>query len=177
MTGNKRTVTGALLLLLTTVPGGSVAEQKPPRLEDWDCGKCDGSGSGSNAIVNAEGMCLDAHERDMNKDGGRVQVWACTDHAAQRWQWGRNGSIVNRGGKCLEVDAPAMRNNGGRVQVWRCNDEPQQQWRMKGRAIVNGGGMCLDVHAPDIANNGGRVQVWTCVDKARSQQWGFLPRN
>jgi predicted secreted protein len=160
------------LLLLTAALGRGLIAQKAPR-EDFDCGKCDGSGGGLHSIINAGGKCLDVDAPNMRNDGGQVQVWDCTGKPEQKWQW-RGTAIVNAGGKCLDVDAPAMRSNGARVQVWGCNGQPQQQWRMQGRALINAGGMCLDVHAPDIQNNGGRVQVWTCVGGAQPQDWKFV---
>lgn len=121
------------------------------------------------ALVGAEvrtgaGLCLDVHAPDIAKDGGRVQVWACSGQAQQRWSYDSAASAVRiSSGLCLDVHAPDMTKNGGRVQVWACNGAQQQQWTpLANGALRNAGGLCLDVHAPDQAKNGGRVQVWQC---------------
>jgi hypothetical protein len=87
-----------------------------------------GSESGSKALVNAGGKCLDVDAPNIRNNGGKVQVWDCTGQPQQQWSF-RGNALVNGGGKCLDVDAPNMSNNGGKVQVWDCNEQSQQQWR------------------------------------------------
>lgn len=121
------------------------------------------SSSGADIRTGA-GLCLDVHAPDMGKNGGRVQVWACSGQPQQRWTYDRNSRAVRvASGLCLDVHAPEMTTNGGRVQVWACNAAQQQQWTpLANGSLQNAGGLCLDVHDPDQSKNGGRVQVWQC---------------
>lgn len=123
-------------------------------------------------IRNGAGLCLDTHARDLNRNGGRVQVWECNGYRNQQWQF-VNGTIRNGAGLCLETPRSQIRRNGGRVQVRRCNGRRQQRWDFAHGRIFNGGGLCLDTHAPDLNRNGARVQVWECNNYVQ-QQWRFL---
>ncbi|MDH5821884.1 ricin-type beta-trefoil lectin domain protein [Luteimonas sp. RD2P54] len=123
----------------------------------------------SVSLRNGGGLCLDVHQADMRRNGGRVQAWACNGQDQQRWVFAE-GAVRNVGGLCLDVHAPDMRTNGGRMQVWECNGTRQQQWKLSGGRLVGPYGRCLDVHHPDMRDNGARVQIWSC-NGAEQQKW------
>ncbi|MCB9654776.1 MAG: ricin-type beta-trefoil lectin domain protein [Deltaproteobacteria bacterium] len=76
--------------------------------------------SGSGAIRNASGKCLDVHAGCMYSNGCNVQVWDCNNTSQQTWTVS-GGQIRNANGKCLDVHAGCMNSNGCNVQVWDCN--------------------------------------------------------
>ena len=156
------------LLVLAAVLSLGVAAQRKVKI-DFACGRCDDPARGT--FVNVGGLCLDAHDPDRRKNGGKVQVWECNGDESEQWIY-RSGAIVNRGGYCLDSDPAAKSaSGGGKVQVWACGGRPGQKWQVREDRILNNNGLCLDVHAPDRLKNGGEVQVWTCVDNAPTQQW------
>lgn len=130
-------------------------------------------------IVSGAALCLDVHAPDQNKDGGKVQVFACNGSPQQTWVLDKGANrIISLTGKCLDVHAPDQNRDGGRVQVWTCNNSAQQTWfapdpaeqGAPGAAINARSGKCLDVHAPRQTQNGTPVQVWTC-NGLKQQRW------
>lgn len=127
-------------------------------------------------------QCLDVHEpdyragRDQNKDGLRIQQWACNGWDNQKWQ--RVGTeIRSKNGKCLDLHMSDYdsRKAGGKVHLWGCSGGPNQQWVVDGDKLrVKDTNLCLDVHSTDFDNatNGGAVHVWGCgaIGKA-NQSW------
>jgi hypothetical protein len=97
--------------------------------------RCDGSKSQRWAvegrrIINAWGLCLDAHGPSMHQNGGKVQVWRCNDKHNQLWTYERNTRLRNGGGKCLDMDKPAISLNkpSGKVHIWECHGRNNQKW-------------------------------------------------
>lgn len=125
------------------------------------------------SLQTAKGKCLDIHNEDLGKDGGRVQIWDCNDAVQQQWIFDEFDRLVNDSGKCLEVNSPDVKKDGGKVQIWECNDGLQQKWTLdeSGHLINAVGGKCLDVNAHEADRDGGRVQIWECLPDAANQRW------
>jgi hypothetical protein len=130
------------------------------------------SGFRGQQLVNGSGLCLDVHDKDIHKNGGRVQLWTCIETAInQRWRL-EGEKLISEGGLCLDAHDLDMKKNGGRVQVWECSDAINQKWRRDGKRLVNGGGLCLDAHEHDSTKSGCRIQVWEC-NLQYNQSWTF----
>ena len=125
----------------------------------------------SFAIVSDRGLCLDVHGPDLNRNGGRVQVWDCHGGVNQTFYFD-GGAVVSEAGLCLDVHGPDLRKNGGRVQFWECHGGINQQWSYNERsgALQSAGGLCLDADGHNAHRNGGRVQVWQCL-RNTNQRW------
>src|SRR5262249_9807458 len=115
----------------------------------------------SQVLISGVGKCLDLNFADLNKDGGKVQVWDCNGLIQQTWRF-KNGSLINGAGKCLDVYAPELHTNSGRVQVFNCNGSIQKKWKVKNGNLMSGGGICLDVYRPEKYVDGAKVQVFNC---------------
>jgi len=123
-------------------------------------------------IRSRAGKCLDVERTEQLKNGGRVQVWDCTDSDQQAWFLsGSSLTIRTKNGKCLDVPPPDRNNNGGRVQIWDCNQSIQQDWSGHAPSIkLNHTEMCLDVEASQQNVNGAKVQIWKCNGSVQ-QRW------
>ena len=119
------------------------------------------------ALRSKTGKCLDVHGPDVQRNGGRVQVWDCHGGANQNWQQ-RDGALISSTGMCL--DAPGAAANGGPIQISTCNGSPGQQWTRTEETYVNANGLCLDVARSSLMNNGGKVLVWSCHG-GNNQKW------
>jgi hypothetical protein len=152
-------------------------------------------------IKNSHGICLDAHERDVN---GKVHMWPCEgNHDSGKWHYdsetGQIKSKISReicsvddcGGwpdehceyewycettyYCLHASERNV--DGGKVVMWPCNTRRvEQQWIVQANGqIKNKDGLCLDA-ANERSTEGGKVHMWTCDESNRNQQWSHLSR-
>jgi hypothetical protein len=125
-----------------------------------------------SSVIGADGRCLDVHQFELEKNGGKVQTWDCNG-APQQWWYFDGNRIMTTSGRCLDVHAADAATDGGLVQIWQCNGSPQQRFRVEGDRIVTSAGKCLDIHRFELGANGGRVQVWQCNGSAQ-QRWTIL---
>ncbi len=130
----------------------------------------------TNPIISADGMCLDLHGPDVEKQGGRIQVWNCLGGDNQRFIFlSDDGLLVTASGMCLEAVGP---DSGAPVRAFGCDGNAAQIWEANetgegGTAFVHKAtGRCLDAHGPESKRDGGRIQIWDCF-YGNNQRWNM----
>lgn len=116
-------------------------------------------------IVGSSGKCLDV-KGSSSADRTPVQLWNCTNSAAQRWTLTPYNNLVAMSGKCL--DTP-YETNGTGTWLFTCHYGENQRWRMENVEFRSKNSKCLDVpgNAPD---NSTRAQIWNCHG-GNGQKW------
>lgn len=125
-------------------------------------------------IKNRTGKCLSLNGPDQVIQGGKIQVWECTDTTSQGFLFLQDdGLIVSASGMCLEAVGSG---NGALVRSYGCDGNDAQKWTVLtfpiiGSRIQNEStGLCLEIHRADSKKDGGQVQLWECKGD-RFQQW------
>lgn len=96
-------------------------------------------GSGRGGTINLPGTggkCLDAALEEIDRDGGKVQMWTCgLGGAEQRWRYEYVGDssgqayVINEAnGKCLDIALEEIDQEGGRVQMYQCTGSVEQRF-------------------------------------------------
>jgi hypothetical protein len=83
---------------------------------------------GSNAIINSQGMCVDARQRKAG-DGLSIRAWQCHFGDNERYSYNAAGQIVeNYSGLCLSVPGAV---NGAAVSLVTCDSTKNTQlWKL-----------------------------------------------
>lgn len=82
----------------------------------------------------AAGKCLDAALEELDRDGGKVQLWTCGSGDEQRWNVVRHPSgsgseIVNvANGKCLDAALEKLEEEVTPLSLWECSGGVEQRW-------------------------------------------------
>ncbi|MGW6448107.1 RICIN domain-containing protein [Lentzea sp. NPDC055074] len=83
---------------------------------------------------NRTDKCLDAALEEIDRDGGKVQMWKCGFGGDEQiWTWAEHPlggtQIINKAnGKCLDVALEEIDQEGGRLQLWQCTGSIEQAW-------------------------------------------------
>jgi hypothetical protein len=96
-----------------------------------------GSGTGGMLYFPRTDKCLDAALEEIDRDGGKVQMWTCGFGGdEQQWRFepgdvGEGTLIINvANGKCLDVALEEIDKEGGRLQMYQCTGGIEQRWNV-----------------------------------------------
>ncbi|WP_238008355.1 beta-1,3-glucanase family protein [Dactylosporangium sp. AC04546] len=131
-----------------------------------------GGQPGANALVNANGPCLDVRSSG-TANGTPVQIYTCNGTGAQQWTYVEAGSTLRALGKCLDIPNGATAN-GTKLQLWDCNSTGAQVFikRADGSFYNPQANRCLDVPSGSTTP-GTQVQIWDC-NGSNAQRWTLL---
>ncbi|GGU36535.1 RICIN domain-containing protein [Lentzea flava] len=95
-----------------------------------------GSGTGGKLYFPGTDKCLDAALEEIDRDGGKVQMWTCGFGGdEQEWRFEHSsdpyeGSLIINvaNGKCLDVALEEIDLEGGKVQMYQCTGGIEQRW-------------------------------------------------
>ncbi|GAA3814285.1 MULTISPECIES: RICIN domain-containing protein [Amycolatopsis] len=130
------------------------------------------------------GRCLDADLNTINRNGTKVQLWACDEYAAQQaWYIRQIPEGYYRfqnaySGRYLDADLNTINRNGTVVQLWDYVAGAKNQW-FAVNEIPEGylrlqnvqSGRYLDADLNTSYRNGTVVQLWQYVAGAQNQWW------
>ncbi|WP_329789710.1 RICIN domain-containing protein [Lentzea sp. DG1S-22] len=124
---------GAVVLLAAVLVVPARASAEPVTFP-----KLHGSGRGGTISLPGTGRCLDAALEEIDRNGGKVQMWTCgLAGDEQQWRYdhlpdiGAGAYIVSQAnGKCLEVAPEELGAEGGRLQMWDCTGRVEQRWEV-----------------------------------------------
>ncbi|GGU36528.1 RICIN domain-containing protein [Lentzea flava] len=127
-------VCAAVLLVTALVAPAQAADE--PVLFKWPFS---GYGHVATPIMfrtPASGMCLDAALEEIDRDGGKVQLWTCGFGGdEQRWNLephplGGGFQIVSvANGKCLDAALEELEQEVTRLSLWQCTGGVEQLWQ------------------------------------------------
>ncbi|MHA6763924.1 LamG-like jellyroll fold domain-containing protein [Streptacidiphilus sp. PAMC 29251] len=107
-------------------------------------------------------QCLDDSGSSITA-GGKVDVYPCSNTAAQNWVLGTDGT-VRAMGMCLDAWLSGTANNT-KVDEYTCNGTGAQQWKAgpNGQLINTESGRCLADHG-SVTTPGTQVVLWDCTN-------------
>jgi hypothetical protein len=142
--------------------------------------------TGMYKIALKNGKALDAHQPDVNANGGKIQIWDPSGAANQQWYLtaiggGKFTIRIAASNKVLDLNASNTENYGG-ITLWTLNGatgSPNQQWLVT--PIGNGfykivpslsPTRALAIYGNDLNPNGIKVHLWDFLN-GPEQSWQF----